>query len=97
MLDELYEVSDQRSIPLEDKLTPVVMLENVPGGINVWELDGKSQDFQLTEDNFDWTEMGLTLWLDTGLVHFSPLTEHSTVLPFLDSEDFSSLRQDILR
>lgn len=95
MSQELYEVSDMRGIPHETRISPVAVLQNIPGKIHIWEVTGKSRSLPLDE-NYEWKDGELTIYTDQGMVHFSPLTEDSDALAFVHSP-LDGLLQDCLQ
>lgn len=85
----LYEVSDMRKIAPEAKLAPIALIENRPDALHVLEVTGQSHTLALGEeageDNWEWANGDLTVYLPEGMVHFTPLREDSDAIAFTAS------------
>lgn len=93
---DLFEVIDQRDLPIASKLACVALLENLPDLIHVWEASGRSSAFSLTDENYEWDENMLTIYTDDGMINFVPLQQNSDVFAFIKTP-MDGLVQDCLR
>jgi hypothetical protein len=83
----LFEITDLRKLPADQKLHMIGLLESVPGGVQVFDPDDRGAYIELSEDNFEIDAGHLTVHTNVGMIVFTPLFKGEEADVFLLFED----------